>query len=226
MLLSRYIYISAVLLLLAVLLNASQQSDSIMPQEKDEGKTTPLLLFGEAQNAEWQIVNDGVMGGLSRGQLRTVDARHSAFEGVVSLANNGGFTSMVARSSPLDFSGYAGIRISARPCTPGFADRLDEASYDAPKTYALRLKIATSRGSSRFSYATRFRVPAPDSTRPMAAVDIPLEASAFTPVFRGRELSDVPGLDVERMQIAEIGFMISDKQEGAFCLEMAGVSLY
>lgn len=198
----------------------------MLAQEKDDRGMTPLLRFGEAENARWQIVNDGVMGGLSRGQLRSAGAAHSVFEGLVSLANNGGFTSMVTRTSPLDFSAYSGLRISAKGCTPRFAEAAEDDSYNAPKTYALRLKIATANGRSRFSYATRFTVPPPQTGAEMQHFDIPLRSEAFTPVFRGRELSDVPGLDVQRMQITEIGFMISDKQDGSFCLALGGVSLY
>ena len=199
---------------------------TMVAQEKDDQGMTPLLRFGEAENAQWQIVNDGVMGGLSRGQLRSTGASYSVFEGVVSLANNGGFTSIVARTSPLDLSAFSGMRISATGCTPEFAEALEDDAYNAPKTYALRFKIATNRGTSRFSYETRFTVPAPQNGSEMQHFDIPLRSEAFTPVFRGRELRDVPGLDVERMGITEIGFMISDKQNGAFCLALGGVALY
>ena len=40
-----------------------------------------------------RIVNDGVMGGVSQSSLRP-DPEGMFFEGVVSLANNGGFASM------------------------------------------------------------------------------------------------------------------------------------
>ena len=199
-----------------------------MEREKyDPPASRPLFEFGEALNADWNIINDGVMGGRSQGRLRAVDAHHSAFEGVVSLANNGGFTSMVTRTQPLDLSEYAGIRIHARPCTPAFADRIDEASYKQAKTYMLRLKIATQRGISRFSYEHRFEAPARDDAGQEPGVfDIPLEAAAFTPVFRGRQLRNVPALDTAAMRIAEVGFMIRDGQEGSFCLELGPVELY
>lgn len=213
-----------------VLKSAQNTQNDMHPEtenQQDSSNVRTLLQFGEAQNAEWQIVNDGVMGGLSRGQLRTLDEHHSAFEGVVSLANNGGFTSMVTRTTPLDFSDFKGMRIYARPCTPGFAASLEQDSYASPKTYALRLKIATNRGTSRFSYETRFRVPAPDAeNKEMQSYDIPFRTTDFTPVFHGRQLTDVPEMDVDEMRIAEIGFMISDKQQGAFCLELGGVDLY
>jgi monofunctional biosynthetic peptidoglycan transglycosylase len=209
---------------------AQNTKNDMHPEKKgnqDDSDTRTLLQFGEAQNAEWQIVNDGVMGGLSRGQLRTLDEHHSAFEGVVSLANNGGFTSMVTRTSPLDLSDFKGMRIYARPCTPGFAASIEQDSYESPKTYAFRLKIATNRGMSRFSYETRFNVPAPgNGSAELQSYDIPFGATDFTPVFRGRQLTNVPDMNFKEMRIAEIGFMISDKQQGAFCLELGGIDLY
>lgn len=43
---------------------------------------------------EWRIVNDGVMGGISKSSLALTDAGYGQFSGHVSLANNGGFASM------------------------------------------------------------------------------------------------------------------------------------
>ena len=39
----------------------------------------------------WTIVNDGVMGGLSRSRILVSDERTVVFEGRLSLENNGGF---------------------------------------------------------------------------------------------------------------------------------------
>lgn len=43
---------------------------------------------------EWRIVNDGVMGGISKNSLVLTDDGHGQFSGHVSLANNGGFASI------------------------------------------------------------------------------------------------------------------------------------
>lgn len=43
---------------------------------------------------EWYVVNDGVMGGISKSSLVLTDGGHGKFSGHVSLANNGGFTSI------------------------------------------------------------------------------------------------------------------------------------
>jgi monofunctional biosynthetic peptidoglycan transglycosylase len=45
--------------------------------------------------------------------------------------------------------------------------------------------------------------------------------SSFRPTYRGRILNDVPSLNTAR--ICQIGFMIADKQEGSFRLEIAWI---
>lgn len=78
--------------------------------------------FPEAANgACWELVTDGVMGGLSSGRLRreTVDGRAALrMTGEVSLANNGGFVQMALDLAPpgalLDASGWAGLALELR----------------------------------------------------------------------------------------------------------------
>jgi hypothetical protein len=47
---------------------------------------------------QWATVDDRVMGGISRSELRSAPTGHAVFEGEVSLERNGGFASV--RSSP------------------------------------------------------------------------------------------------------------------------------
>ena len=61
----------------------------------------PLFDFSkESSSRNWVIFNDGVMGGLSRGQLTLSPEGYGKFSGTVSLANNGGFTSIRCNLSP------------------------------------------------------------------------------------------------------------------------------
>jgi NADH dehydrogenase [ubiquinone] 1 alpha subcomplex assembly factor 1 len=62
-----------------------------------------LTLFDFSQESSlrnWAIINDGVMGGLSRGQLKLSPEGYGKFSGTVSLANNGGFTSIRCNLPP------------------------------------------------------------------------------------------------------------------------------
>ncbi|MDA0315778.1 MAG: CIA30 family protein, partial [Bacteroidetes bacterium] len=48
----------------------------------------------QTKTTDWRIVNDGVMGGLSKSSLLLTDTGQGKFAGHVSLANNGGFASI------------------------------------------------------------------------------------------------------------------------------------
>jgi NADH dehydrogenase [ubiquinone] 1 alpha subcomplex assembly factor 1 len=54
----------------------------------------------------WQVEDDGVMGGVSRGNMVHDKAGHLIFRGEVSLENNGGFSSIQNNFSPIDVSKY------------------------------------------------------------------------------------------------------------------------
>lgn len=61
----------------------------------------------------WQIVLDGVMGGLSTGQLDAEDGS-LVFTGETSLRNNGGFSSIRARVPAGALAGYDALRIRVK----------------------------------------------------------------------------------------------------------------
>ena len=56
-----------------------------------------LLDFTKGVGSDWQVVNDGVMGGVSRstfGFVQAVSGGHAEFSGTLSFARNGGFASV------------------------------------------------------------------------------------------------------------------------------------
>ena len=65
----------------------------------------------------WQLVTDGVMGGVSRGSLTSTSHDGKAcvrLSGVVSTANNGGFIQLAQSVSPADaavLDAYTGVRV-------------------------------------------------------------------------------------------------------------------
>ncbi|OEK00872.1 hypothetical protein BFP97_04820 [Roseivirga sp. 4D4] len=70
--------------------------------------------FGEGKTGEeWMIVNDGVMGGLSRGKVEFNETTIT-FSGDVSLENNGGFTSFRSPYGLYDLSEYDKVEIKYR----------------------------------------------------------------------------------------------------------------
>ncbi|HIJ74983.1 MAG TPA: CIA30 family protein [Candidatus Hydrogenedentes bacterium] len=155
--------------------------------------------FG-AKEKPWRNIDDVVMGGVSRSQF-TVKDGVGIFEGNVSLENNGGFAS--ARSEPrdVDLRGYTGLILRVR---------------GDGKRYGLRLR--TRADFDGVSY----QAPLPTKAGEWQEVRIPF--ADFKPVFRGQVVRGAPALDLEN--IKTFGFIISDKQEGPFKLEVKWVKAY
>ena len=69
--------------------------------------TLTLYDFTETSDInDWYVVNDGVMGGLSRGMFELSNDGHGVFRGKVSLENNGGFSSIRYPFETKKVSGY------------------------------------------------------------------------------------------------------------------------
>ena len=150
--------------------------------------------------SQWNAVNDGVMGGRSVGKLRTSDNGAITFFGRLSLENNGGFTSIR--------SGRMNIEMQAED---GFRVRLKGDG----RTYILNLYPKTRRMA--FSY----RASLPTVAGEWMEVGIPLKD--FTPTSFGRQVKNKGPIPPD--QIGGIGFMLSDKQPGAFELEIEWVKI-
>lgn len=145
---------------------------------------------------QWMITNDGVMGGKSSSQFQINKVGNGVFLGTVSLENNGGFAS-VKNHEPINLSGFSLIRLSV--CGDG-------------NRYSFRLQTGSNGQANPWSYEQRFET----KDNGWIEVDLPLEK--FAPTYRGRTPEDVPPLDPAK--IMRYGFLISDKQEGSFRLEV------
>jgi len=168
----------------------------------DGGAERTLYAFAEEQSVRrFRPINDGVMGGLSRGELAALEGEGAVFRGVVSFENNGGFASVRSLPGDLRLAGYAGIRLRVR---------------GDGKTYKVTLN--TSSALDGVQYQARFHSPGG------AWVDIAIPFSAFVPTFRGRVLGEVPPVDPTA--ILTVGLMISDAQEGPFSLTIARIGAY
>ena len=156
--------------------------------------------FAHQTTEDWEIVNDGVMGGCSQSRLVKDDKnKHAVFTGEISLENNGGFASVRCRIS-FDLSSYTHMKLWLK---------------GDGKRYCFRLRTASRKTGeiNRFSYDYRF------DTKPDVWEWYLLPFHEFRPYFRGRALDDVAPLD--RSAIRQIGFLISDKQEGKFTLHIS-----
>ncbi len=160
----------------------------------------PLFQFtGESPNPPWLATNDGVMGGLSQGGARLTE-EGMLFAGVLSLKNNGGFSSVYA-SGPWNLSDYDGIRF--RVLGDG-------------RTYELRLNSdAMYRSWSPVSFRQSF------DTVQGEWIEVFVAFSELKQSWRGRQLS---GYTFNSAMISRIGFMLADKQSGDFALKVKWLS--
>ena len=157
-----------------------------------------LADWGRPEAPRPQPVDDRVMGGRSVSRFRVTRGGTGVFEGVVSLENGGGFASVRAGIDNVDLGGASGVRIRARG---------DGARY--------RLTLRNDRRLSGVNYFHDFAPPSDD----WAEITLPFEG--FRASLRGRTPPDAPRLDPRR--IRQLGFMIADRQEGPFRLEVAWV---
>jgi len=157
--------------------------------------TIQVIDFSDPGDREWMVVNDGVMGGLSRSGIRRTDRGTGVFSGELSLENNGGFASVRLAVGRLDLSAHAGLEMRVR---------------GDGRTYQLRLR--TDDGFDGLAYRTVF------ATRDGEWLTIRRRFTEFEPTFRGRTPRGAGPLDPAR--IRQVGFLIADQQPGSFSLEI------
>jgi NADH dehydrogenase [ubiquinone] 1 alpha subcomplex assembly factor 1 len=157
-----------------------------------------LVDFRAGLPDDWAIVNDGVMGGVSSSTLTWEDGA-AVFAGDLSLENNGGFAS---------------VRIAIPPGALAGADRLSVRVRGDGKRYQLRLR--PGRRFDGVAFAASF------DTRAGEWTDVSLPLAAFQPTFRGYRPRGVGPLDPAR--VGQLGFMLTDKQEGPFRLEIEWIA--
>jgi hypothetical protein len=155
--------------------------------------------LGNLAGLDWRVVNDGVMGGVSSGQV-VVEDRAVVFTGQLSLDNNGGFVSIRTAPRDLGLAGARELRVTVRG---------DGRVWDLTLR---RADVPLRAGSYRVSVAT--------TPEPVTVV-IPL--SAFRPTSFGRPVGGAPALDAGLAQIDSVGFLLADKQPGPYVLEVLGL---
>ena len=147
--------------------------------------------------SNWSIINDGVMGGVSRGQLSLTPEGHGKFTGTVSLANNGGFTSVRCNLPPTAIT--PNTKISMRIKGDG-------------KNYQFRVR---HQPMAYQSYIHDF-----STTGEWQTVEFPI--AQMYPECHGRRLN-IPNFD--HGKICEFTFLIANKRNEEFELLIGSVEL-
>lgn len=177
--------------------NALAESKKVNPAAnfvQTDAMTHELFNFSDAALVEqWTARDDRVMGGVSQSRLRFDRAGHAVFEGVMSLAQNGGFASVRAQAKA--------------PPVSEITHYVVEVQGDG-KRYKLNMQM--SGRFAQVSYQATF------ATLKGAWATLEIPVKSFEPSFRGRRVVDAPALDAALVNQA--GLMIADGQDGPFQL--------
>ena len=164
-------------------------------------RESTIFDFGNKDQYEaCRIVNDGVMGGISKSEMIAADSTTATFQGDVSLENNGGFASVRTMPHKYNLDGYTGITIRVR---------------GDGKKYQFRIRIDNRFDGISYRYIF--------DTKPNKWMTIHMPFSDFVPTFRGRILDEDP---LSAKEIEQLGFLIADKQAGNFRLEIDWIKAY
>jgi len=157
-----------------------------------------LFSFDQADEAEWIVVNDGVMGGGSSGFV-TVEDGSLRFTGTL-VTRGGGFTSVRARRV-VDLTGQAGLELRVRGSGRTFEVEVGDGLRSNRGSVSRRAPFTTS------AEWTLVRVPF--ST---------LRSTTFG------QAVNAPSIDLSRIQ--SVGLYIADGQDGPFRLEVDFIRTY
>ena len=160
--------------------------------------TFVLIDFTLKSKNNWQIVDDVVMGGESKGQFEINEAGHGQFSGEISLANRGGFSSVRIDLPTLEVTKYSGVRLILK---------------GDGKPYQFRIRNSYL---NRFAYSAKF-----STTGDWQSIEIPFSSMIAT--FRGYRL-DLPRYEGDKIE--EITFLAGNKRNETFKLLVDRIELY
>ena len=174
-----------------------------LPMEIQSVDPIKLLLDFEDTNksGRWMVVNDVVMGGVSRSNLKLHSDGYLLFDGEVSTNYGGGFASVRTDYKNWEIEKYEGFILRVK---------------GDGKTYQFRCRLGNN--INQIAYRHYFQADNEDWQ------EIILPFKEFLPTYRGRVLTNIPQLDPK--EIKQFGFMISDKQVGKFNLKIDWIGVY
>lgn len=167
-----------------------------IPLQADEEQM--IISFEEEHSVEnWFSVNDGVMGGVSRGGFIRTKHGTLLFSGHLSLANNGGFASIRNSQPSANLEESTGLLVTVR---------------GDGRSYWLDLR------EDRQRMASSYRAPLPTSGQGFEEIFVPFSSFQLTSFGR-----PVRGKALDPSRVRSVGFTLSDKKEGPFQLEIKSI---
>lgn len=172
-------------------------SISIMAEDKNRN----LFNFANSENEKaWVNVNDNVMGGVSDGKFKITQEKTLLFYGNLSLANNGGFSSV--RCLPIQFK----LQKNDSIC---FQVKGDGREYT--------INLYTNKNLTAFSYRQSFQ------TIKDKWVELSFPLEKFIATSFGKVIQNAGLINPE--EINSLGFMLSDKKAGQFQMEIKSITV-
>jgi hypothetical protein len=146
---------------------------------------------------DWSVLNDGVMGGISRSSFEINDEGHGVFSGSVSTENNGGFASVRYRFDEKSIGESTKIALRIKGDS---------------KSYQLRIK---AQSGDYYSYVSIF-----ETSNEWETIEVNL--ANMYPRFRGQKLQMN---NFEASSIEEISILIGNKKNESFELQIDTIEL-
>jgi len=183
--------------LAAGLFSSAQAADGPLP-----GKGRSITEFDGTADMKWQVVNDGVMGGLSEGKLTPDQAGTMKFHGMLSLENNGGFSTFRSGDVNLDLGSDLGLLLRVK---------------GDGRTYQVRLATDALFRGMEVSFAAEF------ATRKGEWLEVRVPFSSFKGSFRGL---DLPEERLNPSMVRRVSILIGDKKQAPFEIELDWIRTY
>ena len=158
----------------------------------DPSSGAPFRLDFDSNASAWYVVNDNVMGGVSRGGMQLSGAGTGVFSGQLSMRNNGGFSSVCTPIEGAALAGYDGVEMRVR---------------GDGRRYTLLAAPASARGS----WQAAFR-----ADEEWQTIRVPFETMQLS--VRGWRPSGAPA--ITGPDVGMLGLLIADKQTQPFRLEV------
>ena len=156
----------------------------------------------EADSQGWRVVDDAVMGGLSKGKIEISKDGILNFNGNLSLDNNGGFSSLRTSKINLDLSGADGLVVRVK---------------GDGRTYQMRFNTDARFRGREVSYKSDFE------TKKNQWIEIKVPFEDFSGSFRGMTLKKEK---FDPAKIQRIGLLLGDKKAGPFELKVDWIRTY
>lgn len=177
---------------------------SYLPLLADSKSVTSVAEFSEDESKilNWRIVDDRVMGGRSQGQMAITEGGVLKFSGMLSLENNGGFSSIRSGKVALDLSEAKGLVLRVK---------------GDGRRYEVHLSTPDRPGGRGITFAGLL----PTTKGSWTNVKIPF--SKFEADFRGRR---VEGDKLDPSEIQQVTLELVDKKAGAFEIQVDWIRTY